>query len=100
MTSSPRKRHSLSREEAEALAIDTLSFLAEDANRLASFLRMTGLSLADVRAQAGSAEFLAGVLDFVAADESLLLVFATERRIDPTAVMMARRSLLPDAAEY
>jgi hypothetical protein len=100
MSSPPRKRHSLSREEAEAFAIDTLTFLAEDPNRLAAFLRVTGFSLADVRAQAGSAEFLAGVLDFVAADESLLLVFASERRVDPTAVMMAKRSLLPDPAEY
>jgi Protein of unknown function (DUF3572) len=100
MSSPPRKRHLLSHEEAEALAIDTLSFLAEDPNRLAGFLRATGLSIADVRSQAGSAEFLAGVLDFVAADESLLLVFASERRIDPATVMAARRSLLPNAMEY
>jgi hypothetical protein len=100
MSSPPRKRHSLSREEAEAFAIDTLRFLADDPGRLAGFLGTTGLSLADVRSQAGSAEFLAGVLDFVAADESLLLVFASERRIDPTSVLMARRSLLPDPAEY
>ena len=100
MSSPPRKRQSLNREEAEAFAIDTLTFLAEDPGRLASFLGTTGLSPADVRSQAGSAEFLAGVLDFVAADESLLLVFASERRIDPTSVLMARRSLLPDPAEY
>lgn len=100
MSSPPRKRHAVSREEAESLAIDTLSFLGEDTGRLASFLGATGLGLADVRSQAGSAEFLAGVLDFVAADESLLLVFASERRIDPTMVLMARRSLLPDPAEY
>jgi hypothetical protein len=100
MSSPPRKPHSLSCEEAEALAIDTLRFLAEEPGRLAGFLGTTGLSVADVRSQAGSVEFLAGVLDFVAADESLLLVFASERRIDPTAVMMARRSLLPGPVEY
>jgi hypothetical protein len=100
MRSPPRKRQSFSPDEAEALAIDMLTFLAEDAGRLSRFLGMTGLSLGDVRAQAASTEFLAGVMDFIAADESLLLVFASERRIDPDAVLMARRSLLPDPAEY
>ena len=42
---------------------------------------------------------LAGILDFIATDESLLLVFASENDIDPAQVLAARRSLLPDAAE-
>jgi hypothetical protein len=96
----PRRRSSLSRDEAEALAIDTLSFLGEDSSRLAGFLAATGLGPAELRKQAGSVEFLAGVLDFVASDESLLLVFASERRVDPATVLAARRQLMPDVADY
>jgi hypothetical protein len=91
----PRKRQALSRDDAETLAIAALGFLAGEEHRLAQFLHMTGLAPADLRREAGSVEFLAGVLDFVAADESLLLVFATEQRIDPTAVMTARHLLMP-----
>jgi hypothetical protein len=95
----PHKRSPISQDEAESLAIDMLRFLGEDVSRLAGFLAATGLGPADLRRQAGSTEFLAGVLDFVAADESLLLVFASERRIDPTTVLAAKRQLLPDADE-
>jgi uncharacterized protein DUF3572 len=95
-----RKRHPLSRDEAEALAIDALGFLAAEENRLAAFLQASGLAPADLRCEAGSVEFLAGVLDFVAADESLLLVFASERHLAPETVVIARRKLLPDAAEF
>jgi hypothetical protein len=100
MQPTPKKRARLSRDEAETLAIDALSFLGEDAGRLAAFLATTGLGPADLRAQARSVAFLAGVLDFIASDESLLLVFASERRIDPASVLSARRLLLPDAADY
>ena len=93
-----RKRQALSREEAERLAISALSFLAGEEHRLARFLHLTGLSPADLRREAGSVEFLAGVLDFIAADESMLLVFATEQHIDPASVMMAAHLLLPREA--
>ncbi len=91
-----RRRNALSLDEAEALAIGALSFLASEEHRLASFLYQTGLSPADLRREAGSTELLAGVLDFIAADELLLLVFAAEQRIDPTRILHARHLLLPD----
>jgi hypothetical protein len=100
MQSISRKRQALGREEAEELAIAVLGFLAGEEHRLASFLVATGLSPDDLRRQMGSVELLAGVLDFIAADESLLLVFAAERRIDPAAVMTARHVLLPEATDY
>ena len=100
MQSFTKKRHSLSRDEAETLAIAALGFLAGEEHRIIGFVHLTGLSPADLRRAAGSPEFLTGVLDFIAADESLLLVFASEQRIDPTEVMMARRQLMPEASDY
>lgn len=96
----PKKRTSVSREDAETLAIAALGFLAGEENRLAHFMIATGLSPADLRKQAGSIEFLAGVLDFLAADESLLLVFASEQHIPPETVLAARQKLMPDVADY
>jgi hypothetical protein len=94
-----QKRHSLSWDAAEALAINALGFLAAEEHRLLRFLQETGMSPAELRRKAGSSEVLAGILDFIAADESLLLVFASENDIGPEQVLAARRVLLPDASE-
>lgn len=98
MTSLQRKSHTLTAEEAEGLAVEALSFLASDGSRIASFLEATGLAPRDLRQAARSPGFLAGVLEFIAADESLLLVFASEKAIDPALVLSAKRSLAPDPA--
>ena len=98
MTLQQRRTHAVRRDEAEALAIDALSFLAADASRIVGFLEATGLSPNDLRRAAGSPHFLAGVLDFIAGDESLLLVFANERSLDPALVLSAKQSLAPDPA--
>jgi hypothetical protein len=99
MPPSTSKRSPLSPDEAEKLAIDALGFLAGDEGRLAAFLHATGLSPADIRAESGSRDFLAGLLDYIAADESLLLVFTSEQRIDPASVLAARRTLAPGSPE-
>lgn len=96
MQNFPRKRLAMTRDEAEKLAIAALGFLAGEENRLAGFLHLTGLSPADLRREAGSTAFLGGVLDFIAADESLLLVFASEHGAAPEAVMTARHVLRPE----
>lgn len=81
---------------AERLGIRALGFIAADPARLAGFLAASGYDPADIRAQADSAEFLAGVLDYILADESLLLVFASEAGIGPKHVASARRTLARD----
>ncbi|WP_088347980.1 MULTISPECIES: DUF3572 domain-containing protein [Rhodomicrobium] len=95
------KRRRISREDAEQLAIEALTFLAADETRFVQFLGATGTDLASIRAEAGSPEFLAGVLEFLMNDESLLLVFAGHSGIDPTSLAAARAELAPDpAAEW
>jgi hypothetical protein len=81
---------------AERLGIQALGFLAADPARLAGFLAASGYHPAEIRARAGSAEFLAGVLDHLLGDESLLLVFTSEAGIDPKHVASARRTLARD----
>jgi len=78
---------------AEQLAIAALGFIAAELERLGRFLAVTGIGPDSIRAAAREPRFLAGVLDHVAADESLLLAFAAEHEIDPDALMRARELL-------
>jgi DNA polymerase IV len=56
-------------EQAEAIAISALSFIASDPERLDRFLAVTGLDPAALRAAAGAPGFLSGVLDYLCSDE-------------------------------
>jgi hypothetical protein len=78
---------------AEDIAIEALNFLAADPTRLARFLDLSGLDPASIRAAAGDAGFLAGVLDYVNSDETLLLAFADHATVAPTVVEKARTAL-------
>jgi hypothetical protein len=75
---------------AEELAIAALGFIAAEPERLGRFLAITGIGPGSIRDAAREPRFLAGVLDHVATDESLLLAFAAEHEIDPDALMRAR----------
>jgi hypothetical protein len=77
------------REAAETLALQALAFLFEDPARMLQFLKLTGLEPADVRARAGTGELSLAVLEHLAGDESLLLVFAASHAIAPDSVARA-----------
>ena len=82
-----------SREAAEMLAIQALSFIAEEPERFDRFLGITGIELSQIRTAAREPGFLAGVLEHMLGDESLLIAFATGAGIDPAEVARARRVL-------
>ena len=83
-------------EAAEAIALQGLTFLAEDPARMLRFLKLTGQELGEVRARAGTSELSLAVLEHLAGDESLLLVFAASRGI--AAENVGRAIALLDAA--
>jgi len=80
-------------EEAEALAVAALSYLATDPERLGTFLGETGLDPESIRSAAGGPGFLPAVLDYLLGREDILLAFAEEQSIDPASVASARRAL-------
>ena len=90
------KRSRLTQAGAEKLAIDALSFIAADPGVLGQFTAVTGHTPATIRAEIAAPEFLAGILDFLLSDESLLLVFASHQGIGPLEVVAARQALSPD----
>jgi hypothetical protein len=88
-----KRPSSAAREAAEMLAIQALSFIAEEPERLNGLLNATGLTLDRLRESATAPDFLAGVLEHMLADESLLLAFADSAAIDPADVSRARIAL-------
>jgi hypothetical protein len=81
------------REAAESLAIQALSFIAAEPDRLGRFLAISGIGPDQIRAAAQEPHFLAGVLDHIASDERLLVAFAAEIGVDPSVVARARTAL-------
>lgn len=88
------------RDQAEAMALRALAYLAADADRLGRFLALTGIGPADIRARLDDPLFLAGILDHLLSDERLLIEFAKNSDIDPAAVQAARRKLPGEAVEF
>lgn len=88
-----------SREAAETMAIQALGFIAGDEDQLLAFIGLTGLGMDEIRTRVADSAFLAGVMDYLLADEPLLLQFAEAQSIRPEAIISLRRAL-PGAAEY
>jgi hypothetical protein len=87
----------LTRALAEDMAVAALTFIAQDDERLGRFLALSGLESGNLREAAAEPGFLVGVLDYLSSDEPLLLAFAANFQIDPTAIATAQR-LLSDGA--
>jgi uncharacterized protein DUF3572 len=88
-----KRPSSAAREAAEMLAIQALSFIAEEPARLNAFLSASGLALGHLRESARDPGFLAGVLDHMLADESLLMAFADSAAVDPADIARAKGAL-------
>lgn len=81
------------RENAEALAIQALGFIAADPELLPRFLAITGIEANSIRQAAREPGFLAGVLQFIAAHEPTLMRLSEETGIPPQQVSTALRAL-------
>ena len=88
-----KKRGLASRKTAEMLAIQALAFIAEEPERMGAFLSVTGIAPEAIREAARESDFLAGVLEHMLGDESLLIAFADSAGIDPAGIVRARHAL-------
>ena len=84
--------------EAEGIAAAALVFLAEDAGRIQRFLTDTGLAPADLQRGAGSPELATAILEYLLADESLLLTFCANSQTAPERVAPALAVLTGEAS--
>jgi hypothetical protein len=81
------------REQAEGLAIQALTFIAGDPERLGRFLAITGIGPGEIRGAAREPGFLAGVLEYMASDDRLISAFAAENGLDPADLDRSRIAL-------
>lgn len=80
-------------EQAQIIALKALGFLAGDEDRLSYFLLTTGMDLNDLKHNASEPLMLAGLLDHLLQNESLLLDFAASADISPETIVRARLKL-------
>ena len=81
------------REKAEILALEGLTWLAGQEEGLGRFLDQTGIDVPALKAGAGSPEMGMAVLDFLLANEDLLLAFCESVGMEPQALHLARHRL-------
>lgn len=90
----------MSREKALDLAAEALDWIAQERDRLGAFLASTGAAPADIASGAGDETLLAGVLDFLMADETRVVAFCDERGHDRTAPARAQAVLAGAGATH
>jgi hypothetical protein len=90
------KRTQNPREVAEIVAVQALSFVASDPERLGIFLAETGIGPETLRSAAADPHFLARVLDFVLRDDATVKAFAAASELDPATIAAAREVLDED----
>jgi hypothetical protein len=81
------------REVAEIVAVQALSFIAGDPERLGLFLAESGLGPETLRHAAADPRFLASVLDFVMRDDATVKAFASVSQLHPTNIAAAHQAL-------
>ena len=81
------------REVAEIVAVQALSFIAGDPERLGLFLAESGIGPETLRTAAADPQFLASVLDFVMRDDATVKAFASASQLHPTNIAAARQVL-------
>jgi hypothetical protein len=87
------KRDHTPREVAEIVAIQALSFVAGDPERLGLFLAESGIGPETLRSAAADPQFLVSVLDFVLRDDETVKAFAGASEHHPTTSAAAREAL-------
>lgn len=80
-------------EDAQAVALQAVAFIAGDEELLPRFVALTGCGADDIRSRIADDAFLGGVLDFILSDEPTLLAFAEATGLSPETPMAARARL-------
>jgi len=87
------KRIDARADAAEALAIQAITFLAEDDKRLTHFVMETGMMPDAFRERGADPQLLAAIMDYVIAHDDRLVNFAAFAQVKPATVVAARRAL-------
>lgn len=80
-------------ERAEILALEALAWLAGRPEDIGRFLTVSGLDAADLRRAADNPDLLGSLLDFLLANEPLLIDFCQDASTPTRDVHLARHRL-------
>ena len=80
-------------DQAATVALKGLAWLMNFDGELNRFLELSGLVRTDVRERANEPEFLVSLLDFLLANEGLLVDFCQDTSIEARSVHTARHVL-------
>ena len=80
-------------ENAEILALEALAWLAGEEDGIQRFLSQSGTDADILRQAAGSPEMGVAILDFLLANEDLLLRFCESAALAPKQLHLARHRL-------
>jgi hypothetical protein len=94
MRHSSKAQQSVNPEFSRLLAASALAFVAADPDRLLRFVDLTVLGPHNLRKAAEDPAFCGSVLEYMLADEGLLLLFASQSELKPETVAMAHRALV------
>ena len=78
---------------AEIVAVQALSFIAAEPERLGAFLAESGIGPDTLRRAAADPKFLAHVLDFILRDDATVNAFASVSQLHPTNIAAAHQAL-------
>ncbi|MDP1585232.1 MAG: DUF3572 domain-containing protein [Bradyrhizobium sp.] len=81
------------REVVEIVAVQALSFIAGEPERLGQFLAESGIGPETLRTAAADPRFLASVLDFIMRDDATVKAFASVSQLHPTNIAAAHQAL-------
>ena len=92
-TKRPAAPPTLTVDDAMAVALKAVAFIAADDTLLSRFVDLSGCGLDDIRQSIGDAAFLGGVLDFMLGEEQTLLAFVEVAELTSETPMAARLKL-------
>jgi Protein of unknown function (DUF3572) len=79
----------MNRDAAATISLRVLAFLAGEEGRRQRFLNLTGITPETLASLASRTHFQAAVLEYLLADEPLLLEFCRTEHLDPTLPVTA-----------
>jgi hypothetical protein len=77
----------------ETIGLKALAFLAAAAEDLQRFMAISGADVASLRGRAAEPAFLAAILDYLLANETLLVDFCKAESLEPRDVHLAAAKL-------
>ena len=86
-------------DDAEAMAIQILSWLIGQPELMGRFLAMTGIEASSIRQAAAEPGFLAGVIGFIMAHEPTLMAFCEESGVKAERVAACHHRLAGPESE-